>query len=701
MDRIDNHANEVLKWREAISTLPDNHFFDLIRMYIGEVKTPYNKQKLIEQLSAFIRKDENKKNLFKLLSITDILIISAIIELPTPTQKILAEFFENTFGYANLLERLMNLEERLIIFKWKDDYTENIVYKINPLISEELQNSIDVNILLKSTNEYDSFVQTKKITPSILSAFFTFIINHSNICKTDGTIKKKYETLLLEIFPQQENILFFQYILISLENLNLAKNNDGCISLDMEKVKNFCALSEIEQYCYLCAASTICTRTELFRRAKLVYDVLSFMQDKAYEKSILFRIIFLQNEKTKNNLTSNSSYFASLLAQHNKVNTNPTDESSDFIYNLINNAVEFNLLQKTHSSVDDRDVYIPINFSQLDSMQDKKTVSIDGGFNITIMPGSTLQQLFSICQCLELRHADTVSSYEITRQSCMKSFDNNLTPQKIIENFNKVLIHKIPDVLINSLEEWFKNYSSTNIYKGFILQVDKEKQILVEKNPYIEKHIKQIFASGIYLMDFESDEEANSVIAKSGLDFVGKIKTSQNSLVSLPFQKLQSTKMANKLLATESKKEFALFATDEEKSIFFDNMRKELANLQLTQEQNEGLQSRIQRKIILSPSQLKGESVKPEKIEAGGMDFQGKIHIIEYAISTQNLIELVYDNDNFENGKNYIVGQPLSIEKNQEDAIVKLQVEPKQYIENFSISKAKTIKRIRGSIFRQ
>ena len=42
-----------------------------------------------------------------------------------------------------------------------------------------------------------------------------------------------------------------------------------------------------------------------------------------------------------------------------------------------------------------------------------------------------------------------------------------------------------------------------------------------------------------------------------------------------------------------------------------------------------------------------------------------------------------------------------NIDKLQEDAIVKLQVEPKQYIENFSISKAKTIKRIRGSIFRQ
>ena len=54
-------AERVLQWRAYLATMENEKFFDLIRMYLGEIKTPFNKQKLIEDLSAFLRKAENKK----------------------------------------------------------------------------------------------------------------------------------------------------------------------------------------------------------------------------------------------------------------------------------------------------------------------------------------------------------------------------------------------------------------------------------------------------------------------------------------------------------------------------------------------------------------------------------------------------------------------------------------------------------------
>ena len=59
----DMHVKKVLAWRENLALMPDSHFFELIRMYLGEVKTPYNKHKLIEELSSFLRKAENQQNL--------------------------------------------------------------------------------------------------------------------------------------------------------------------------------------------------------------------------------------------------------------------------------------------------------------------------------------------------------------------------------------------------------------------------------------------------------------------------------------------------------------------------------------------------------------------------------------------------------------------------------------------------------------
>ena len=61
-------VEDIISWRESLSLLPDNHFFDIIRIYLGEIKTPYNKQKLIEELSAFLRKDSNKQNIIRLIT---------------------------------------------------------------------------------------------------------------------------------------------------------------------------------------------------------------------------------------------------------------------------------------------------------------------------------------------------------------------------------------------------------------------------------------------------------------------------------------------------------------------------------------------------------------------------------------------------------------------------------------------------------
>src|SRR5574344_2548146 len=99
---LDPKVQRIIDWRESFATLPDNHFFELIRMYLGEVKTPYNKQKLIEELGSFIRKDDNKQNLINLLNETDLEIIGAVKYIQKATQEKLASFFKGTFSYAGL-----------------------------------------------------------------------------------------------------------------------------------------------------------------------------------------------------------------------------------------------------------------------------------------------------------------------------------------------------------------------------------------------------------------------------------------------------------------------------------------------------------------------------------------------------------------------------------------------------------------------
>jgi len=48
--------NGYKDWKEAMLRLPERTFFVLMRLYLGEIKTPFNKQRLVESLGGFLSK---------------------------------------------------------------------------------------------------------------------------------------------------------------------------------------------------------------------------------------------------------------------------------------------------------------------------------------------------------------------------------------------------------------------------------------------------------------------------------------------------------------------------------------------------------------------------------------------------------------------------------------------------------------------
>ncbi len=109
-------VQKILEWRECISRLPNDDFFNLIHYYLGEIKTPYNKHKLIEQLSGFMYKKENQEMLIKLLDENDVKILTSIKYIANPDFEKISSFFKNE-KYSERIEFILgSLEERLIIF---------------------------------------------------------------------------------------------------------------------------------------------------------------------------------------------------------------------------------------------------------------------------------------------------------------------------------------------------------------------------------------------------------------------------------------------------------------------------------------------------------------------------------------------------------------------------------------------------------
>ena len=143
-----NCKTSVSDWQESISALADDKFFGIIRMYLGEIKTPYNKQRLIEQLAGFIKNEENSNNLVNLLDEFDIKVITAICHIYNPTKQNISDFFTGDYTMAELYTELSNLVQRLILFTKKDPYSQKEFYYVNPLLWEKIEPYIGIQKIL-------------------------------------------------------------------------------------------------------------------------------------------------------------------------------------------------------------------------------------------------------------------------------------------------------------------------------------------------------------------------------------------------------------------------------------------------------------------------------------------------------------------------------------------------------------------------
>ena len=692
-------VQKIIEWRETLSGMENQQFFSLIHLYLGEVKTPYNKQNLIEQLSSFIRKEENQNLIFNLLSENEILILNAIYFIQNCSQEKLSTFFSGTFSFAFLYETLINLEERLLIYKKIDSDNKTHCYKINPIIEKKLLSVLKLSALLPNPQVED--FQTKindknnfQITPLLLGAIYSLVNLNPDLCKIDGTFKKKIQNNFSNIFSSISDSSFIIQIINACKNLSLFTQTENSLEINKSKWNSFSKLSFREQYIYLTISNNSkLTQSDLQKKAILLCAILDNIGTDGFTKKILYRCAYLINEKLSEENFSYSSTSRLSFILNNEKNSTCANFSND-IFSIIDNAINFGILVHTSNDIYDDPIYtISNNFIfEQEQINQKGLLNIDAGFSATILPGVNLASILEIIEFMELSRFDTILQMEITKKSCIKSFDAKENPKSICEKLNKFSSHEIPQHLIVSIEDWHENYLSAQIYFGYVLTVTESKQVLIENNPEISSHIKQILAPGVYLLDFISKEQVQASIEKSQLDFIGNIKNISTEVSGLPFQKINFKKdLFDKSQIEEN-------PNSQIKDEHLTELKNHLETMDLTKEQYEDLLNRINRKIIISKVQLRKETVKVEKTEAFGMDFSGKIHVIENAISSRNLIEITYESSNSPEGKNIIIGSPLFLTREVSDTFIDVILEPEKTQKTLSLASAISVKKLRGAI---
>ena len=700
---------EILRWQEAIASLPDKQFFNTMRLYLGEIKTPYNKQRLTQQLAAFVKREENLTSLLTLIDSFDVTILTAISLIPNPTQQTIIEFFRTEYPVTDLYAEIINLTERLLIYTEKSADTGKDFIRINPLIRENLLPYLDSRLIFPEyTVTRFSNDDIFRISPNLLAAFITYIRIRGISCKADGTIKKNDKSRLSEIFPGKDD--FIQRLMNAFVNLSLVyeREEGKGFRLDINRTKKFAELSEIQQYALLCAAAVSrFSKDGLKKEAQLLIDCLTSIPESGFSRDSIIRLAFLVGTYTEDgNALAHKSRFSQILEAARQESGIEPEQNAELLDRMIDCAVLFGLLRKSGSTEDGIELYKTAeelintgknsltNDSLLngESAQLPKVLNIDSTYTVTLMPGLNLRELLPLTDFMLVKKFEVVTEFEITRQTVSEGFDNDLTPEIIFERIEKYSYYQIPQNLKINITEWFNSYSSAQLYYGYVLKVKDNNISFAENNPNIKKYIKEKLAEGIYLLNLPAGSDISEFINESSLDFMGNVKT---SLTKSEFSTFPLLRSGHKPAVLENKKTNCKKTSISNADKILKTLKASLKNLDMEKHAKESLEHRISSRLILSENQLKTAAVRTEILEADGMDFAGKVHLIEAAVKDEDLMELQMPDANGKGDFFTLVGLPLGISKQPGEAVMRFQVEPTKDIENFLVSRITHLRRLR------
>ena len=710
----DKRVLKILRWRESLTLLPDNRFFDIVRTYLGPIKTPYNKQNLVEQLSSIFRKEQNQRRIISFLSECDFQILSLISLLPFPTQDNVKDFFQNRYDVSVIYSALLNLSERLLIYSYSERGFSEAALEINPLVEDALKTFLGIAKIFPKTecvqkNQDSSFC----ISPIFLASYISFIRANPEMSKNDLSIKKKYSERLENIFLGKSETPTL--LLNSFFNIGIVRFKGKSLCVDDGVLEKFAELPEIFQYVYLAVASAENLGREGFLLyGQLLLELLNSVPKEGFVFSSLTDAAFiLSNRNDGTKFSERQERFSKIerirlnaeivdFMEKDFRTERPHRYSGKIIEKIVRNAISLGLFSVYGKTSSGEDIFVPAEIfigGENVSMDSKKgLLNINAGTSITLMPGFSLSELVPLMDFMNIVKSGTVAEFEITRKSASRAFDKNIVPEQIFSLLQKYDAYEIPQNLRMNIEEWHKTFSSAVVYKGYVLKLDEKTSRILENNPKAKSFIQTKLGEGIYLLNIPLDDDFSKFSESVGLEFMGNVKNPEIGKETLPFPLLQSARKLDFENTAEQNAELLeelLQEGNKTKAQYF----RTLKSLGLTKQQENALALRIEKGIIISQEQLRAENVRLEILETDGMNYAGKIRMIENAILSGALLELSMPNDNEASKMNNFLGKPISLSKRQDDCILKFRLEQSGEIRLFSVGMANKIKLVKTSIF--
>ena len=666
--------SNVKLWKRFLFTLSDDIFFNIIRNYLGSVRTPYNKHDLIDRLCQFIQRDDIQQAILDHLSSEDMELLSAVEVLSNSTIEQLYAFFETALSRRMVYARLLNLADRLLLFR----HPQRHVFMVNPCLKEGMiARGLGISRLIP--------VDTRKglelsgtapwFNNALVLATLSLLKDQREIVRSDGSLKKTTVNCFTDAFGTDPSwtVERSRYVISSLFLCGLFGIQDQQCTVDLQQCKKWGEMSQLQRLVYQWAAYVIAenrekpedfTRDPLFqineKLQKLAESLYIFLQrletGVLYRHIAIIRIIYLE--------------MGSLSISGEKI---------------IKALKELNLI------IQYEEAYFlnPMLFSLNQDMEDSSSqvLSVQGDYSLILHDRGNFSAGLAIALASRLKQYDRVCRFEIHKEAVFSGLAIGLNRGDILQSM-KTLCESIPQNVSFSIESWENEYFSVTIRPGYVLSAGETTAALIR---HIHDELPTVEDLGNGHFIFPADNlhwldilESRGISVKQLFRQHDRINTilppvmlfNERQVSPLSLQSDWSTAGKNRISAR------------------MEELEQQVEKLQLSEDLEKEIKLRIRSGLILAPEQIDTGILRPDITEARGLDYNAKLRLIEAAISAGNLLELAVTNS-----QEMVLLKPVRIiKKTGRDSLEALCL-PEEDDFDIHISKIRYIRRLKNSLF--
>jgi hypothetical protein len=661
MDSFDTVFRSVDQWKAALITLPDTHFFDLMRSIFGNIQSPFNKQRLLDELEAFLLNHDIQNTIAAYIDEADHKIIAAIAALNGPRHQDLLEFFSGEYSHAALDSLVINLEERLIVYVVSDDGSKRL--SLNPLLKTVLSPfTAGGGVLFPYVKDVKAGWRTEPVFDDLfLAVFLTFILPEKRILKGDGTVRKNLLQKINTIFEADGSEIFVK----ALYRAGLLP--EGQSNRYGQRLLDFARLTEEERFAY-CAAGVYMDISG--EDTEILIPRKNFMRRTAAAAAALF-----------DSLDQDKGYTFSTLKRIAEAGA-----AADGVNNPSESAVLVKALEKAGLLLKQNELYRKriIAASGNDDSRRKNIplIAFNSFFSFVLLPEITFSDVMEIAPFCEVVSVKASTHFKITRDSAVRGFNRGISGKTMFEILKKLSFERVDDGMEATLNDWEKRHSEIILMDGISIVLSEGRRYMT-RTEALAPHIILNPMPGVYLLDFKESEEAAAALKEAGADMISRpcVETGEEESFSAkptPFF-ISLTRQARAACFggdAAERKTARLFIPEytsprpsaaEHKKRFYALLNE----LCLSRTEREELAARIERRLIVSPRQLKGAFIRYERREAKGLDYAGKLSLVKQALVSNETLEIiVQDSDGSEK---YVTGIPSALEKSEGETILNIK----------------------------